>query len=265
MNLNPMVPPARSSWLWNTIVAILTPLASLKLTVVLFLMAIFIVFAGTLAQTEKDIWQVIHDYFRMDLGSFSAAFSSALAWIDFRIFFPRSFFPSMDPIPWGYGFWFPSGWLIGFVLFLNLTAAHLIRFRIQGSGKSLIAGLVVLVVGVLLAIAVVAAGSQQTATQLQLFTDWPSLRILWLLTQCTVVSVVLLVGSAVDFPQAGGHRRAARRRRTHDVRRTRGRHLRRRRPDADRGGSDGQLRDGHTQDRTGDRRHIRSHGRTMWS
>ena len=45
----------------------LAPVASLKITVVLFLMSIFIVFAGTLAQTEKDIWQVVHDYFRMDL------------------------------------------------------------------------------------------------------------------------------------------------------------------------------------------------------
>ncbi len=69
----PTTQPARSSSLWDTIVAILTPLASLKLTVVLLLMAIFIVFAGTLAQTEKDIWQVVHDYFRMDLGSFSTA------------------------------------------------------------------------------------------------------------------------------------------------------------------------------------------------
>ena len=110
----------------------------------------------------------------------------------------------MDPIPWGYGFWFPSGWLIGFVLLLNLTAAHLIRFRIQGSGKTLSAGLVVLAVGVLLAIAVVAAGSQQTATQLRLFTDWPSLRILWLLTQCTVVSVVLLAGSLLIFRERAG-------------------------------------------------------------
>ncbi len=58
----------RDSW-----VRILRPLASLRLTVALFVMAIFIVFAGTLAQTEKDIWQVVHDYFRMDLGSPSQA------------------------------------------------------------------------------------------------------------------------------------------------------------------------------------------------
>ncbi len=37
-----------------------------------------------------------------------------------------------------------------------------------------------------------------------LFTDWPSLRILWLLTQCTVVSVVLLVGSLLIFRKRAG-------------------------------------------------------------
>ncbi|MHB9076459.1 MAG: cytochrome c biogenesis protein [Pirellulaceae bacterium] len=197
-------PPVRSHSTWGLIVRILTPLASLRLTVVLFLMAIFIVFAGTLAQTEKDIWQVVHDYFRMDLGSPSQALLSAFAWIDFRIFFPRSFFPEMSPIPWGYGFWFPSGWLIGFVMFLNLTAAHLIRFQILGKGKALAAGLVILVAGILLAIAVIAAGQEQTAVQLRLFTDWPSLRILWLLTQCTVVGLVLLVGCILIFRKRAG-------------------------------------------------------------
>jgi ABC-type transport system involved in cytochrome c biogenesis permease subunit len=195
---------AQSHSPWDTLVRILQPLASLRLTVALFLMAIFIVFAGTLAQTEKDIWQVVHDYFRMDLGSPTWALQSAFAWIDFRIFFPRSFFPEMRPIPWGYGFWFPSGWLIGFVMFLNLTAAHLIRFQIQGKGKTLLAGLAIVAVGILLAIAVIAAGQQQTASQLRLFTDWPSLRILWLLTQCTVVSLVLLVGCILIFRKRAG-------------------------------------------------------------
>lgn len=196
--------PARASRLWRAIVAILTPLASLKLTVVLFLMAIFIVFAGTLAQTEKDIWQVVHDYFRMDLRSGAAAVRSALAWIDLRIFFPRSFFPNLAPIPWGYGFWFPSGWLIGFLLFLNLTAAHLIRFRVQGRGRALLVGLAILAGGVLLTVAVIMAGSQQAATQRPLFADWPSLRILWLLVQCTSASLVLLLGSALIFRRRAG-------------------------------------------------------------
>jgi ABC-type transport system involved in cytochrome c biogenesis permease subunit len=193
----------RASSAWDTVVGILTPLASLKLTVVLFLLALGIVFFGTLAQAEQDIWQVTNHYFRMDLTSFRAALGSAMAWIDLRILFPPAFFPNMPRIPWGYGFFFPSGWLIGIALFLNLTAAHLIRFRVQGRGTALAAGLVLMGLGVLLTIAVVAAGSQQTAMELQLFTDWPSLRILWLLTLCTAVSLTLLAASALIF-----HRRA---------------------------------------------------------
>ncbi len=62
----------------------LMPLASLKFTVTLFAMTIVLVFAGTLAQVEKDIWQVIDEYFR-----------TLITWIDFQLFFPPSFFP--DP------------------------------------------------------------------------------------------------------------------------------------------------------------------------
>jgi len=200
----PLETPPPSSALWRAVVAVLTPIASLKLTVALFLMAIFIVFAGTLAQTEKDIWLVMDDYFRMDLTSFRSALDSALAWIDFRIFFPRSFFPQMTPIPWGHGFYFPSGWLIGMVMFANLMAAHLIRFRVRGRGRPLLLGTLIVASGIALGWVVIAAGSRQTATQWQLFTDWPSLRILWLLVQCTAVSVVLLIGCALIFQRRAG-------------------------------------------------------------
>ena len=205
----PGVPPVlqpteRTRSTWDIVVAILTPFASLWLTVALFVLAIFIVFAGTLAQTEKDIWQVVHDYFRMDLHSVDQALRSAFAWIDIRIFFPRSFFPEMERIPWGYGFYFPSGWLIGFGLFLNLTAAHLIRFRMQAKGSTLLAGAAIVVLSIVLAFAVIAAGQQQTASQLQLFTDWPSLRITWLLVQCTTVACVLLAGCWLIFGKRAG-------------------------------------------------------------
>ncbi len=61
------------------------PLTSLRLTVGLFAMAILIVLAGTLAQVDKDIWEVTDDYFR-----------TAFAWIDLRLFFPPSFFPGLS-------------------------------------------------------------------------------------------------------------------------------------------------------------------------
>src|SRR5690606_30152792 len=83
----------------------LQPFASLRLTVVLFAMAIFIILAGTLAQVNKDIWVVIDEYFR-----------TGIAKIEFKVFFPPSFFPNLNQnnIP---GFiYFPGGWLIGFLM-----------------------------------------------------------------------------------------------------------------------------------------------------
>ena len=55
---------------------VLKPIASLKLTVVLFAMAIFIVFAGTVAQVDRGIWTVVDQYFRC-----------YVAWIELGIFF----------------------------------------------------------------------------------------------------------------------------------------------------------------------------------
>src|SRR5215467_10929352 len=87
---------------------VLAPLASLRLTVVLFALAIFLVFAGTLAQVDKDMWDVLHDYFR-----------AWLAWIDFQVLLPKSFFSGEAPQVPG-GFWFPGGWLIGGAMGVNL-------------------------------------------------------------------------------------------------------------------------------------------------
>ena len=72
------------------------PLASLKFTVVLFAMAIIIVLAGTFAQWEKDINQVIDEYFRVKFhpgGGLKEVFSAMFVKINFYIFFPPAFFP----------------------------------------------------------------------------------------------------------------------------------------------------------------------------
>ena len=194
-----------SSGLRRRVETILRPLASLWITVVLFLMAIFIVYAGTTAQVEMDIWQVVHKYFRMDLTSPQAAISTAFCWIDARLLFPAAFFPRLsEAVPAGYGFWFPNGWLIGLGMFINLAAAHLIRFRIQSRGTRLIGGLVVVVAGCLATWGVIVLGSYQTADRPQLFIDHPSLRILWLLTQCTAASALLAVGCWLVFRKRSG-------------------------------------------------------------
>ncbi len=72
--------------LGQTIVQLLEPLASLKVTVALFAMAIFLIFAGTLAQVDRDIWDVMGRYFR-----------TWFAWIELQVFFPPSFFPPQFP------------------------------------------------------------------------------------------------------------------------------------------------------------------------
>ena len=43
---------------------LLAPLASLRLTVALLALSLFLVLAGTLAQIDYDVWQVLNDYFR---------------------------------------------------------------------------------------------------------------------------------------------------------------------------------------------------------
>src|SRR6185436_10582165 len=69
----------RSEGAWGDVQRLLRPLASLRLTVALLAMAIVLVFAGTLAQVDKDIWDVVHQYFR-----------TWIAHVDLQVFFPRS-------------------------------------------------------------------------------------------------------------------------------------------------------------------------------
>jgi ABC-type transport system involved in cytochrome c biogenesis permease subunit len=131
----------------SKIAQVLMPLASLKLTVALFAMAIFLIFAGTLAQVNQDIWEVMSQYFR-----------TFFAWVEFQVFFPQSFFAGEPPRVAG-GFWFPGGFLIGGAMAINLLAAHGLRFKIQAHGPRLMAGVAVIALGALLTWMVVLGGS----------------------------------------------------------------------------------------------------------
>jgi hypothetical protein len=110
--------------LWKLLYSTLLTLASLRLTVFLFVLAFILVFAGTLAQVDAGIFTVVTTYFR-----------TLLVWIPLQIFIPRS-------IHVGGGFYFPGGWLIGGALLTNLLAAHLVRFKLawNRSGILLIHG-----------------------------------------------------------------------------------------------------------------------------
>lgn len=174
--------------IWDGVKLALEPIASLRLTVVLFALSIVLVLAGTFAQVEKDIWEVVGQYFRC-----------WFAWIPFSIFFPPSFVPEMPTNPeevtlfgrfgistmqWlkqtaenSGGFWFPGGKLIGLLLAANLVSAHLIRFKVQSRGTKLLAGFGALIVGVAVNWFVIAAAGNSDGFQTK---PWIPYSTLWI-------------------------------------------------------------------------------------
>lgn len=120
---------------------LLLTLASLRLTVILFLISLFLVFAGTLAQVDNPTWTAVTDYFR-----------------SFFVFVPSQvfvrFFQAFRWVPpttqWGGGFYFPGGWTVGFLLLINLLAAHAVRFKFNWKRSGILmihSGLIVLMIG----------------------------------------------------------------------------------------------------------------------
>ncbi len=159
---------------------VLAPLASLKLTVVLFALAIVIVLAGTLAQVNADVWDVVDEYFRIRPNQLAEGGLSAVkaffVWIPGQIFLPVAFFPNAPTLPAWVGFWFPKGWVIGGVMLLNLLAAHLIRFRIQAKGLRLAIGLWLLAMGFVVTWLVVVSGDNNEGIQTETLISY---RQLW--------------------------------------------------------------------------------------
>lgn len=131
---------------WETVKRILEPAASLKVTVTLFALSIFLILAGTFAQVEKDIWEIIGLYFRC-----------WFAYVPLQVFFPPSFFES-DPWQVPGGFYFPGGKLLGLLLAINLVSAHLVRFKATATGSRLIGGFISILAGCVMTWAIIAAG-----------------------------------------------------------------------------------------------------------
>jgi ResB-like family len=99
---------------------VLIPVASLRVTVVLFVLSFFLVFASTLAQVDAGIWTVVERYFR-----------TGLAWIPFQAFvrLGQVFFGVSKEAQVAGSFPYPGGWLLGGLLLVNLLAAHALRFH----------------------------------------------------------------------------------------------------------------------------------------
>jgi hypothetical protein len=130
--------PSRAS---SMLKKILTPLASLRLTVVMFVLAIALVFLGTLAQVDEGIWTVLSRYFR-----------TGIAWIPFQalVRFGQVFLGVSPEAQVSGSFPFPGGWFIGGVLLVNLLAAHAVRFKMTWKRSGILilhAGIVLMILG----------------------------------------------------------------------------------------------------------------------
>lgn len=113
-------------WAWQALLVA----ASLRITVVLFLLSFALIFFGTWAQVDQGIWTVVDKYFR-----------SAFVLIPLRVFLLHT----IEEVP--YAVPYPGGWLLGGLLLFNLLAAHTVRFKLswKRSGILLIhAGLIIM-------------------------------------------------------------------------------------------------------------------------
>jgi hypothetical protein len=130
----PLPAPRNEVPLW---VKILTPVASLRITVVLFVLSFILVFIGTLAQVDAGIWTVVSKYFR-----------SLFIWVPLQIFNPFR----EEYVLHG-GFPFPGGWLLGGLLLVNLLAAHAVRFKATWNRSGILllhAGIIVMMLSELI-------------------------------------------------------------------------------------------------------------------
>jgi ABC-type transport system involved in cytochrome c biogenesis permease subunit len=169
-------------------------LASLRLTVVLFSLLIFLVFVGTLAQVDHGIWYVVdHAYFRVWVAD-----------IEFQTF--ERLVQMLMPVEWNLAgsFPFPGGYLIGAVMAVNLLVAHQLRFKVAAKGNRLLAGVGVIAVGLALTYVIVRSGmdnaleSELSATFCHRL--WQSLK---------VAVTVLVVAGAYGLLQSYGRIRWA--------------------------------------------------------
>ncbi len=122
---------------------LVAPFASLKLTVTLLTFSMLLVFFGTMAQIDDGIWTVVDKYFW-----------SVWVWVPghLSVKFAQIFFsvPPTYQIDPAWGFPLPGGYTLGWLLFVNLIAAHMVRFKFSWKRTGIVlihSGLILLLVG----------------------------------------------------------------------------------------------------------------------
>lgn len=110
----------------NPVMTVLKPIASLRVTIVLFSLSLFLVFMGTLAQKHAGIERVLRDYFYCWVASIDLNLIS-----DFTEIFMHRRLAGDLKNPVTLFIPFPGGYVIGWAMVLNLTAAHIVRFKLS--------------------------------------------------------------------------------------------------------------------------------------
>lgn len=165
---------------WGSLVGtILTPLASLKLTVFLLIVSTFVTWLATMEQTRVDFWTVKQKHF-----------PELFVFIPFQILFPPAWFPTLQNLPEKAGFFVPSGFLLIVAMLVNLTAAHALRIRVQARGSKLAWGLIISAIGAVVTWLVIFNGQNPNGFQAE---PPISYRTMWILMQ------LLLLGLAVGL------------------------------------------------------------------
>lgn len=183
------VPSSRVSTAANFSVATLTPwqvlklCGSLKITVCMFFLAIWLVLFGTLAQDEQNLELVKAEYF-----------NSFIAIVPFDVLLPITIFPHDNPLPGAFPF--PGGATIGIILMLNLIAAKLTRFHVAAKGTRLVGGTLLSLFGAGLVVAIILVGNYsdglQGAPPISYDTLWQ-----WLKIGIYVLTLAIIFGAVV--------------------------------------------------------------------
>jgi ABC-type transport system involved in cytochrome c biogenesis permease subunit len=106
--------------------------ASLRLTVGLLVIAVLVTFIGTLEQSRADINTVKSKYFLEN---------RIFVQVPLQVFFVPAWFPNHQNVPGS--IWVPSGMTILWLMIINMSAAHVLRFRLQAKGTRLAIGLMI--------------------------------------------------------------------------------------------------------------------------
>ncbi len=152
--------------------------ASLRLTVCLLVLAVVVTFIATVDQTRNDILDVKHKHFQ-----------NVFVEVPFQTLFVQRWFPEYQNVPGS--FYVPSGVTLLVLMLLNLTAAHMLRFRLQATGARRITGIIAALLAAVLTWTIIFNGQDASG-----FQNEPPISFdkMWILLQLAVLAVACAAG-----------------------------------------------------------------------